>query len=257
MGSAQIKNVMAELKLEGMLRGLDQTLQEAQKEGWSPTDLLDQLLQQEYDFREQRTIERRLLNAKLKTKPGLEDFDFTAKRNITREQIKELYHLKWLEVGRPLLLMGPTGIGKTFFAQALGVRVCSQKKTVLFMSISNLFEHQMLARASGTYLKFRDKLTKPDCLILDDFGHRKLLAQEAHDFCELLEERGADKSTVITTQLPLDHWAEVIEDAVIADSIIDRLIHSSLQVILKGESYRKVKAKKMEEKSLEQKKGNA
>ena len=106
-----------------------------------------------------------------------------------------------------------------------------------------LFTHRFLYRA-----KFKSKLVKPKILILDDLGLRKFTAQEAHDLCELLEERMAEKSTIITTQLPLDHWSEVIEDPVIADAIIDRLIHSSVKIILKGESYRKEKAKKLDQK---------
>lgn len=247
MGTAQIKNLMAEMKMNGMLHSLDQQLSEASSQGWSHTELLDSLLQAEYDSKENRKTQRRLTNSKLKIQPAFEDFDFTAKRSISKTQIKELYTLKWLEAGRPILLIGPTGVGKTFIAQALGHHVCHHKHTALFMSISNLLEHQMLSRASGTYLKFRDKLIKPDVLILDDFGLRKFTSQEAHDLCELLEERTGEKSTVITTQLPLDHWSEVIEDPVIADAIIDRLIHSAITLDIKGDSYRKIQAKSLDE----------
>jgi DNA replication protein DnaC len=245
MGTTQVHNLMATLKLDGMRHGLEQTLQEATHEGWSLTELLDNLLQAEYDWRERRRTERLLKNSRLKIKPALEDFDFTAKRTISRSQIKELYNLGWLSRGRPLLMIGPTGVGKTFLAQALGHHACRRRHSVLFMSISHLLENQMLARASGTYLKFRDKLIKPDLLILDDFGLRKFSSQEAYDLCDLLEERQGVKSTVITTQLPLDHWSEVIEDPVIADSIIDRLIHTSLILTLQGESYRKIQARQM------------
>lgn len=121
-------------------------------------------------------------------------------------------------------------MGKTYIAQAAGLQACSAGKNVLFMSVSTLLENQVLARSNNAYLKFREKLIKPDLLILDDFGMRKFNSMEAEDLRELLEERSYGKSTVITTQLPLDHWPEVLPDPVIADAIIDRLDGLSLQV---------------------------
>jgi DNA replication protein DnaC len=102
-----------------------------------------------------------------------------------------------------------------------------------------------LPRSSGTYLRYRDKLAKPDVVIIDDFGMRKLSSIEAQDLCEMLEARSIEKSTVFTTQLPLDHWAEVIADPVIADAIRDRLEHAALTIHITGESYRGVKARKL------------
>ena len=144
-----------------------------------------------------------------------------------------------------MLLIGQTGVGKTFIAQALGLQACASGKTVLYMTFTTWLENLTLARSSGTYLKFRDKMAKPDVVILDDFGMRKLTATEAQDLCELLEERSIDRATVFTTQLPIDHWAEVIGDPVIADAIRDRLEHAALTITITGESYRGVKARKL------------
>lgn len=191
-------------------------------------------------------ITRRIKAAKFKIRANFEDFDFTADRSITKPQIKEIYSLKWVEQGRPLLLVGQTGVGKTFIAQAAGLHACTSGKTVLFMSVTTWLENLALARSTGTYLKYRDKLTRPDVLILDDFGMRKLTAMEAQDLCEILEERSVGKSTVVTTQLPLEHWAEVIADPVIADAVCDRLKHAALTFKITGPSYRGVKAKKLE-----------
>lgn len=249
MSHVQVKNRMADLKLNGMLSILDSTLKEATQESWSPTDLLDYLLQAEHDARELKRAERMIKNSRLKIKPALEDFDFNAKRNISRSQIKQLYTLDWIQKGQPILLMGPTGVGKTFLAQALGHHACRNKFSVLFLRISTLIENQALARTTGTYLKFKDKLIKPNLLILDDFGLSKFNSQQAHDLCEILEERIGEKSTMVTTQLPLDHWPEVIEDPVIADAIIDRLIHTSLKLTIKGDSYRKIQAQKLDQKT--------
>jgi len=245
MAHAQIKNLMVEMKFYGMMSSLDKILSEATREGWGHMEFLDALLQAQYDFKENKKIENRIKASKLRMKPELEDFDFTAKRTIIKTQIKNLYNLKWINEGRAVLLIGPTGVGKTFIAQALGLHACRSKYSVTFMTVTNFLENIMLARSSNTYLKFRDKLVKPDLFILDDFGLRKFNSVESQDLCELLEERSMNKSTIITTQLPVDHWSEVISDPIIADAIIDRLIHSAITLNITGESYRKVKAKKL------------
>lgn len=245
MGQAQIMNLMSEMKLEGMFSSFSDTMELATKNEWSHSEVIDTLLQAEHDHREKKRTARLIFNSKLKIRPALEDVDFAAKRNITREQIKELYSLRWLEESRPLMIVGPTGVGKTFMAQALGHHACKRRYSTLFMTFANLLEYQALARTSGTYLKFREKLVFPRLLILDDFGLRKLNAAQAHDLCEVLEERSIDKSTIITSQLTLDRFPEVIEDPVIADAIIDRLLHSSIKITMKGESYRKIKAKNL------------
>jgi len=247
MALNQLKHLMGEMKFYGMAEHLDQFLSEAQTQSWSHTELLDATLQAEYDYRENKKINARLKTSKLKLQPAFEDFDFSAGRSFTKNQIKELYHLKW--IGRPVVLIGPTGIGKTFIAQAIGTQGCRNKHTVLYMKVSTFLEELMLARSSGTYLKFRRKITTPTIFVYDDFGLRKFTSQEAEAFCELLEDRSyGDKSTVITTQLPLENWHEVIEDAVIADAIIDRLKHGSLIYKIKGPSYREILAKKLDQK---------
>jgi len=246
MSTAVVSNLLAELKLLGMIHGFEKALKEATEDKWSYTEFLDVLLQAEADFRDERKSGRRIKAAKFKILAAFEDFDFTANRSITKAQIKEVYGLKWAEQGRPLILVGQTGVGKTFIAQAAGLHACTSGKTVLFMTVTTWLENLQLARSSGSYLKFRDKLARPDILILDDFGMRKLTAMEAQDLCEILEERSIGKSIVVTTQLPLEHWAEVIPDPVIADAIQDRLKHAALQFRITGESYRGVKAKKLD-----------
>lgn len=240
MGTVQMKNMMEDLRLTGMLKSFERIKSEATKESWTAEELLDRLLQEEYDFREEQAKERRVKNSKLEKLPRLEDFDFTVKRSITKAAIKELLNLKWLEQGRAVLLVGPTGIGKSFIAEALGHHACLRKKTVLFMSASDLLEHQQMARSAGTYLKWRAKMVRPDVLILDDFGLRKLMAQEAHDFVDLLKSRSGEKSTIFTTQVPLENWPELIEDPVVADTIIDRLKHTSVKLNVDGDTYRAV-----------------
>jgi DNA replication protein DnaC len=245
MSTAVAKNLMAEMKLLGMLASFDRTLSEATRDKVSYTELADALLQAEADYRQERKTGYRIKVAKFALRPAFEDIDFTAKRSLSKAQIKELYGLQWLKEGRPLLLVGQTGVGKTFLAQAAGLHACASGKSVLYMTLTTWLENLALARSSGTYLRYRDKLAKPDLVIIDDFGMRKLTATEAQDLCEMLEMRSIDKSTAFTTQLPLDHWAEVIADPVIADAIRDRLEHAALEIRITGESYRAVKARKL------------
>lgn len=248
MGIVQSRNLMAEMSLGGMAGALERAVDEAVRSSWTFPEFLDVLLQAEHEHRRRRKAESRVKASKLKQQSSFEDFDYSAKRDITKAQLRELASLAWLEKGRPLILIGQTGVGKTYLAQAVGLQACAVGKSVLFMSVSTLLENQTVARSLGQYLKFRDKLVKVDLLILDDFGMRKFNSMEAEDLREILEERSYGKSTVITTQLPLKHWPEVLPDPVIADAIIDRLEGLSVEINIKGESYRKVKAKKLDSK---------
>jgi DNA replication protein DnaC len=247
MGTVQSKNLMQELKLTGMLEQFESALSSATAQGFGHAEFLDILLQSEYDFRKKRKIESRISLSKLPHKWVFEDFDYSANRSITKTQIKDLITLKWLEQGRPILLIGQTGVGKSFIAEAVAMQACRNGKVSLWMDISAFLEALLLSRTSGTYIKLREKLTRPDILVIDDFGMRKLNSTEAQDLSEILEARSVGRSTIITTQLPLDHWIEVIEDPVIADAVTDRLKYSAIQINLVGESYRKVKAKKLDD----------
>jgi DNA replication protein DnaC len=252
MSTAVARNLMAEMKLLGMLGTFDKAIADATRDQTSYTELIDVLLQAEADHRQERKTGYRIKAAKFTLRPAFEEIDFTASRSISKVQIKELYSLHWLHDARPVLLIGPTGVGKTFIAQAAGLHACACGKSVLYMTLTTWLENLALARSSGTYLRYRDKLAKPDLVILDDFGMRKLSSTEAQDLCELLEERSINKSTLFTTQLPLDHWSEVIADPVIADAIRDRLEHSALTLHITGESYRGVKARKLAGKKKDQ-----
>jgi DNA replication protein DnaC len=251
MSIAVAKNLMADMKLLGMLGAFDQLVADATRDQTSYSELLDALLQSEADYRQERKTGYRIKVAKFTLRPAFEDIDFTASRSITKTQIKELYGLQWLHDARPVLLIGQTGVGKTFLAQPAGLHACACGNSVLYMTLTTWLENLALARSSGTYLRYRDKLAKPDLVIIDDFGMRKLSSTEAQDLCELLEERSINKSTLFTTQLPLDHWSEVIGDPVITDAIRDRLEHSALKIHITGESYRGVKARKLASKKKE------
>ena len=211
----------------------------------STEESLDWLLQAEADHRRRLRTQNRIKHSRLKISASFEDYDWTAKRSLTKAQGKELMNLTWLTSGRPMVLIGQTGVGKTYLAQAAGLRACQEGKTVLFLSVTHWLEQQAQARQTGGPLKLRERMIRPDLLILDDFGLRKFTALEAEDFREILEERSYGKSTLITTQLPLKHWSEVIPDPVLSEAIVDRLEGPALILNITGESYRKTKARKL------------
>jgi DNA replication protein DnaC len=246
MGTTQAKNIMHELRLVGMLEQYDNLIHSATASGLGCGEFLDLILQSEYDWRKKKRVESRIKSSKLPRKKTFEDFDYTAERTVTKAQIKELMSLRWLEQGRPVLLVGQTGVGKSFIAEACAMQACRTGKVSLWIDISALLEELALSKTTGSYVKLREKLSRPDVLVIDDFGMRKLNSTEAQDLCEILETRSYGKSTIITTQLPLSHWVEVIGDPVIADAIIDRLKHSAVELKIKGKTYREHMAQKLD-----------
>lgn len=237
---------MHDMKLFGMMEAVDKTAATATSEGWTFFEFIDDLLQAESESRNRRRTESRIKTSKLKRGAAFEDYDFTTKRSLTKAQLKEIHGLKWLKDGRPLVLIGQTGVGKTYLAHAAGLHACQTGHAVLCLSVTSFLEQLMMARTTNGYLKFKERLTKPDLLILDDFGMRKFTAVEAEDLREILEERSYGKATLITTQLPLKHWAEVIPDPVLAEAIIDRVEGPAVQIKITGPSYRPIQGKKLD-----------
>jgi DNA replication protein DnaC len=237
----QTKSQLASMQMLGMLKSLDLRLQEAVSQGWGPGEFLAALVSDEKSYREVRLISRRLRLANFRTQANFETWDYTAKRTISKSTVRELMQLTYIKSSpRNIMIVGPTGVGKTFIATAIGNHACRHGYTTIFMGISVFSEKLMMARTDGTYLRLREKLIKTDLLIIDDIGLKKLPQQIVQDLHDLLEERQA-KSTIITTQLPLKNWKEIIDDELALDTVVDKLQHGSLNIVIQGESYRKKK----------------
>lgn len=253
MSALNLQQQLQELNLIGMANAVETDLAMATKQDWGHSELLSKLLQSEKSYRDDKFVERKVKTAAFKRNAFLEDFDMTVKRGVTKSQLQELMSMKWLELAKPIVFVGQTGMGKSYLAEAIGRYACSKRKTVLFKESTELFLMITEGRRMNRYLTTRKRLASYDILIIDDFGMRKLNSTEAQDLKELLELRSINKSTFFTTQLPLNHWNEVIDDVVILEAIVDLVQHSAVKIEMKGEiTYREIKAKKLDSKHANQ-----
>jgi DNA replication protein DnaC len=233
----QTKSVMAELKWLGALHTLDQRLSDASAHGWGNAEFLSALLTDEKLYRDQSKTVRRIRAANFRTQATFERIDYTAKRTITKPLVKDLMTLSFLKQPRNVLITGATGVGKTYLATAIGEYACRSGFSCIFIGISVLIERLLLSRSDGTYLRYREKLIATDLLIIDDIGLKKIPSEIVIDLHDILEERQM-RCTLITTQLPLQNWKEIIGDELALDTIVDKLKHGTLQLVIEGDTCR-------------------
>lgn len=227
------------LRLTGMAAALHEQLQMPDLRF---EDRLALLLDRELTVRNNRKMQTRLHKAKLRQSSCLEDIDFRHPRDLDKSLVMRLADCQWIREHHNLLVTGPTGVGKTYLACAFAHKACREGFTTLYLQLSKLFEDLSLAKGDGRYLKLLNSFAKVDLLVLDDFGLLPLSQEQRHDLLEILEDRHGVRSTLVTSQLPLDHWHEQIGDPTLADAILDRLVHNAHKLQLKGDSMRKTKA---------------
>ncbi len=201
------------------------------------------LVDAEFLARENRTVSRRLREAKLRIpSAAIEDIHDPVKRGIKRELLRDLASGAWIQEHLNIIITGATGVGKSYIACALGHAACRQGRRVVYRRVSRLFDEIRLAQASGEYIKLLAKFARADILILDDWGIGALSEQQRHHILEILEDRYGQRSTIVTSQLPIESWHDHIGDPTIADAVLDRLVHNAHRLKLKGQSRRKEKA---------------
>lgn len=200
------------------------------------------LLDREQALRDTRRMQTRLRKAKLRQDGAIEDIDFRHPRGLDKSLVLRLADCRWIKEHHNLIITGPTGVGKSYLACAFAHKACREGFNSLYLRVSKLFEDLSLAKGDGRYLKLLTAVAKTDLLVLDDYGLSPLDRDQRHDLLEILEDRHGLKSTLITSQIPLELWHEQIGDPTMADAILDRLVHCAHTIQLKGESMRKKKA---------------
>lgn len=231
------------LRLTGMAIALEEQEQLPDIEAMPFADRLGLLVDREETERQNRLLRSRLSRAKLRQSACLEDIDYKTPRGLDKSLMTELGTGQWIREHLNLLITGPTGIGKSWIACALAHQACRYGFTALYLRLPRLVEELALARAEGTYAKRLGQLARIDLVTIDDWGLVPLTAEARRDLLEVLDDRHQRKSTLVTSQLPVEHWHDYLSDPTLADAILDRLVHTSYRLNLRGESMRKLKAK--------------
>ncbi|ALO13758.1 transposase/IS protein [Salinivirga cyanobacteriivorans] len=235
----EIKSKFTQLRLHGMQQTWQAMTETRKHHDLSLSEGLEMLLQGEEQYRTNNRFERLRKNAKFRYRASIEELTYDSARGLNKSQITNLATGEYIEKGESVLVTGATGCGKSFLASALGHHACNQGYKVAYFNLQKLLIKTKMARAEGTINKFFDQLSKAHLLILDDFGLTHLVAQQQMDFMEIIEDRHARHATIIASQLPVAGWYDIIGEATIADAILDRLVHTSHRLELKGESLRK------------------
>ena len=236
---------MHKMKLYGMLRALNQSLETGMINKVSPDELLGYLIDAEWDDRHNRRLKRLIKTAKFRYRALLAEIDFELKRGLDKGILLRFSDCGWIKKGQDIIITGPTGVGKSFLASALGYQGCMYGFKVLYFNCSKLFSWLKLARADGSYVKELNRIGKQDVLVLDDFGLYPFDTQSRLSLLEIMEDRHGRGSTIISSQFPVKSWHEIIGEPTIADAICDRIIHAAYRIELTGESVRKKYAKKL------------
>lgn len=230
------------MRFTGMAAALDEQMQMDGLDDMAFEERLGILLDREQAVRETRRMKTRLRKAKLRQQGSVEDIDFRHPRGLDKSLVVRLTDCQWIRKHNNLFITGPTGVGKSYLACAFAEKACREGFSALYLRTTKLFEDLSLAKGDGRYLKLLTSYAKTDLLVLDDYGLLELNQEQRHDLLEILEDRHGLKSTLVTSQLPVEHWHKQIGDPTLADAILDRLVHSAHKIKLKGESMRKKRA---------------
>lgn len=230
---------LEEMRFNGFARAYREVMETGVKKEFTSDELIAHLVQAEWDDRYNKRLQRLLSRARFRYRASIEEIDFIPRRNLDKNQLLRFSSCDWIAKNQNIIITGPTGIGKSWIASALGHQGCQHGYKVLYCNCSKLFDQLKIAKADGTYIKEINKIEKLDLLILDDFGLKPLDSNQRLMLLEIFEDRHGKRSTIITSQLPVSKWHEIISEPTIGDAICDRLVHSSHRIELQGESLRK------------------
>jgi len=238
----QTRDHLRTLKLSGVLDALERQLEQPDTFDLAFEHRLGLLVEHEILHRENRRLARLLTQAKLRMAACVEDIDYTHPRGLERSKVASLVGLDWVGAARNLCITGRTGCGKTWLACAFGNEACRRGMSTRYVRLGRLLEELRIAHGDGSWARKLGQLARVELLILDDWGMQPLAAAQRQDLMEVIEERHGRRATLIASQLPVKHWHDFIGEATLSDAILDRLLHGSHRLELKGESMRKRQA---------------
>jgi DNA replication protein DnaC len=227
------------LGLTGMAAALREQLASRDIEHLGFDDRLGLMVDREATERADRRLRYRLKQARLRISAAVADIDYRSKRGLDKRMVLALASCQWVKQHQNLIITGPTGVGKSYVGCAFAHAACLEGYSVAYHRLPRLLEELQLAHGDGRYLKLTRQLAHVDVLLLDDWGLNRLTTPQQSDLLEIIDERHERRSTIVTSQLPVDHWHQAMADPTLADAIVDRLVHNAHHITLKGESMRK------------------
>lgn len=229
---------LEEMRLSGFTRAYRDMMATGMNNDFTIDEVISHLVQAEWDERYNKRLQRLITNARFRYQACMEQIDYVEKRNLDKTIMLRLSSCDWIAKKQNVLINGSTGLGKSYLSSALGHQACQQGYKVFYRNSIKLFDELKVAKADGNYNKEIRKIENQDLLIIDDFGLKPFDGVQRLILLELLEDRHGERSTLITSQLPVNKWYDVIGDPTIADAILDRLVHSSHRIDLDGDTLR-------------------
>lgn len=227
------------LRLSGMSKALEEQLNNPEAESLGFLERLGLLIDHEETSRADRRLTTRLRQAKLRMNASIEDINYQARRSLDRNVMTSLATLRWIKEHQNIIITGPTGVGKTYIACALAQQACRHEYRAKYQRLPRLLNELEISKGDGSYRKTLAALDRMDVIIIDDWGISNLNDENRRDLLEILDDRYARRSTIITSQLPINKWHAYLDDPTLADAILDRVTHNAHHLTLSGDSLRR------------------